>query len=98
MRKITKPEVVCEHCGSTLKSAEYEEFCDYCKSKIPRGVCLEICTFWKDFDQEAEHNRFCSIQCLREWLKKYPYGIEGVDFITLPYIHNLNKLKELLNL
>uniref|UniRef100_A0A6H2A0X5 Uncharacterized protein n=1 Tax=viral metagenome TaxID=1070528 RepID=A0A6H2A0X5_9ZZZZ len=98
MRKITKPEVICEHCGSILKSAEYEEFCDYCKRKIEIGTYFDISTFFKDFDQHSEKDRFCSIKCLKDWISNYPYNIEKVSFISLPYVHDLEVLKELLNL
>jgi len=99
MRKPIKPAVICEHCGTTLIHQKEAHFCDNCKVKIPENVNnLRISIFWKE-DYSCDHTdrqEFCSMKCVRDWLLNFPYNKERVEFITLPYVHNFEQLKELL--
>ena len=88
MRKVIKSATVCEHCGSTLKGEEYEEFCDVCQKKIPKGIDLDITTFFREHDN-TQRNQFCSWECVKSFLTNYPYNKAEVRFITLPYITEL---------
>lgn len=90
-RKVTKPTIVCDKCGSELRSEEYDLFCDNCKMKIT-GNSFNVSIFWKD-NKCGEDLEFCSLGCCRELLSKFPYNKKEVDFITLPYIHNIDDLK-----
>lgn len=94
MRKVTKPAIVCDKCGSILSNEEYDSFCDYCKTKIPEER-YEVGVFWKNHE-DATHLEFCSLKCARAWLLKFPLNKERVEFIVLPYIHEPCKIDELL--
>jgi len=86
MRKMVKPPIVCEHCGTTLKHGAEERFCDYCKGKIPEEYHLRVNTFWEDLGSSAQDNEFCSWRCVTAWLREFPYNKKRVSFLTLPYI------------
>ena len=95
MRKTTKSAIVCDKCGSTLEPEHTESFCDYCKQKIPDGEVVELTVFWKDRNGgDAQGQEFCSLHHARQWLLEFPYNKERVDFIALPYIHNIEKLQD----
>ena len=96
MRKVTKPAVVCDKCGSELISEKYSHFCDNCKM-MTNGDNFNVQIFWKGDNKDAEDFEFCSLKCVREWLLKFPYNREEIQFITLPYISNLDDLKTFLN-
>lgn len=96
MRKVTKSAVVCDKCGSELKSEEYDHFCDHCKMKTGKDpFSVEI--FWKGDCKEVETLDFCCFEHVREWLLNFPYNKEEVQFIVLPYITNLDDMQALLN-
>lgn len=92
MRKVTKPAIVCDKCGSELKSEEYKHFCDNCKMVIT-GDTVNIEIFWKNDKDCAETFEFCSLVHAREWLLKFPYNKEEVRFIVLPYMVNIGDLE-----
>jgi len=97
LKKVIKSAKVCEHCGSVLEYESYAYFCDYCKNKFSDKISIHITIFWKqDTDlRNTNHQEFCSMNCARQWLLKFPYNLEQVDFMTLPYINGSN-LKEFL--
>ena len=97
MRKATTPAKVCDKCGSVLKHEEYDSFCDYCTMKIPKDIYYRIDIFWKSGHECNDHAEFCSLKCVRKFLLNFPYNKEDIDFISLPYIHDLDKLQTLLN-
>jgi len=86
MRKVVKPQKICEHCGSVLKHEEEAFFCDYCKDKFTRDMDLTVSTFWKNGGQLATRNEFCSWTCAISWLNEFPYNKKEVQFVSLPYI------------
>lgn len=90
MRKVVDAGKVCECCGAVLVHPKEEEFCDYCKEKIPKGVQLHIGIFWKDMDHRDRDLIFCSWGCVFDWLRDFPYNQKMMDFITLPYISDDN--------
>ena len=94
--KVTKSAVVCDKCGSELKSEAYDHFCDNCKMKTSKDT-FNLAIFWKGDNKDAESLEFCSLKCVREWLLNFPYNREEVKFVTLPYISNLDDLKIFLN-
>jgi len=97
MRKVTKPKVVCEHCGSILKHEQYDAFCDYCQQKIKQDNSenqIEIIVFWKS-DSNARSQEFCSMKCARRWLLNFPWNKKRVNFINLPYA-TMNNIVEFL--
>lgn len=96
MRKVTKSAIVCDKCGSTLKSEEYDSFCDNCTNKICSKDSFRVGIFWKD-GSDADDVEFCTLKCMREWLLKFPYNKDLVEFITLPYIHDIDDLRIFLN-
>lgn len=96
MRKVTKPAVVCDKCGSELKSEEYDHFCDNCKMKANKDT-FNVEIFWKNDDKDAENFEFCCLKCVREWLLSFPYDKEEVQFVTLPYISDIDDLYPFLN-
>jgi hypothetical protein len=82
MRNITRDAIHCKECGSTLKSEEYDHFCDNCKMKICTDDWPKVSIFWKDCENNNNEDlEFCS------------YNKKMVDFITLPYIHEIDDLK-----
>lgn len=95
MRKVTKSAVVCDKCGSELKSEEYDHFCDNCKMKTTKDT-FNVEIFWKGDGKEAEHFEFCCLKCVKEWLLNFPYNKEEIQFVTLPYIHNIDDLQTFL--
>ncbi len=101
MRKITQPAKICEDCGSVLKSEQYDFFCDNCKTKIPSdkyvsGESYTTSILWKNGSCTNGDQDFCSLKCVREWLLNFPYNKNEVVSITLPYIRNIDDMKELL--
>lgn len=82
-----------------LEPEHTESFCDYCKQKVPEGVeVVQISVFWKDkTGANAQNQEFCSLKHARQWLLEFPYNKERVDFIVLPYIRNVDELKEFLS-
>lgn len=95
MRKVTKAAVVCDKCGSELESEKYDHFCDSCKKMTKDTFNVQI--YWKDESKDDEDFEFCCLGCVREWLLKFPYDKEQVQFITLPYISNVDDLYPFLN-
>lgn len=97
MQKVTESVVVCKECGSELKSEVHETFCDNCKVKIKEDP-FNIDIFWKDHTEDRSDSlNFCTLKCMKEWLLKFPYNKNEVEFITLPYIHNIDDLQSFLN-
>jgi RNase P subunit RPR2 len=96
MRKIIKAAVVCDKCGTELESEKYDHFCDSCK-KMANKDTFDVEIYWKDESKDAEHFEFCCLECVREWLLKFPYDKEQVHFVTLPYINNVDDLYPFLN-
>lgn len=96
MRKVTKAAVVCDKCGSELKSEECNHFCDNCKMMANKET-FDVEIYWKYENKDVEHFEFCSLICMREWLLKFPYNKEEVKFVTLPYISNIDDLYLFLN-
>ena len=97
MRKTVKPAIVCDKCGSSLKEELTESFCDYCQKKITDGEGVDITVFWKgESGDNAKHQEFCSLKDARQWLLEFPYNKDRVEFIALPYIHDMNTLKDFL--
>ena len=102
MRKETKPKVVCEHCGSTLKNEEYDEFCDYCMTKI---IDLEkrrqIELFFKgertDYSHPVNHHEFCSLKCARSFLLNPKLNLKDLLFIRLPELVSTEDIAEFLS-
>ena len=95
MRKVTTPAVICDKCGSMLKSEEYDVFCEHCKMKVI-GDAFEISIFWKD-GECTDQLDFCSLRHAMEWLSKFPLNKKEVDFITLPYIRDIDDMQKVLN-
>lgn len=96
MRKITKAAVVCDKCGSELKSEEYNHFCDNCKMMANKDTFnVEIC--WKCDSKDPETFEFCTLKCVREWLLNFPYNKEEVQFVVFPYIYDFDDLYKFLN-
>lgn len=95
MLKVIKSAIVCDKCGSQLKSEIYEYFCDNCKMKTS-GDIFNVEIFWKGDNKDAENLEFCSLKCVREWLLNFPYNKEEVHFVTLPYISNVDDLQTFL--
>ena len=86
MRKVTTPAKVCNECGHILIHEKYDEFCDHCKEKIPdEQGRLQITVFWENRD-DASSYKFCSWDCVFDWLKNIPVNKKMISFITLPYI------------
>jgi hypothetical protein len=96
MRKITKPAVVCDKCGSELIPERHDHFCDNCEMKTSKDT-LNVEIYWKDGNRDAETLEFCCLKCVREWLLSFPYNKEEVQFVVLPYISNLDDLQIFLN-
>jgi hypothetical protein len=95
MKKPIKSAIVCDKCGSILEPEHTESFCDYCKMKISDGEAVELTVFWKERSGgDAQNQEFCSLNHARQWLLQFPYNKEQVDFVALPYIHNMEKLEE----
>lgn len=95
MLKITEAAIICKECGSELKSKVHETFCDNCKMKIKEDP-FNIDIFWKQHENNDSLN-FCTLKCMKEWLIEFPYNKNEVEFITLPYIHNIDELQQLLD-
>lgn len=95
MLKVTYPAVICKECGSILKSEVYESFCDNCETKI-LGDPFDIDIFWKSGEDKTKTINLCSLECLKDFLIRFPYNIDEVEFITIPYIHNIKELQSFL--
>lgn len=97
MLKTTEAAIICKECGSELKSKVCETFCDNCKMKIKEEP-FNIDIFWKSHENNNKDSlNFCALKCMKEWLLKFPYNKDEVEFITLPYIHNIDDLQSFLN-
>ncbi len=95
MLKVTEPAIICKDCGSILKSEVHESFCDNCKTKI-LGELFNIDIFWKSHKVESETINLCSLKCIKDFLINFPHNIDEVEFITMPYIHNIKDLQSFL--
>ena len=98
MRKVTKGAEHCDKCGSQLVGETQEWFCDKCKQKIKDKLKYKLTVFWKN-DFNGNHTTsldFCSLNCTRQWLLNFPYNIERIEFISLPFIHNGLEINEFL--
>lgn len=96
MLKVTEPAIICKECGSEIKSEVHETCCDNCKMKI-KELPLTVDIFWKDHtERNAIDVQFCTLNCMKEWLIKFPYNKNEVEFVTLPYIHNIYNLQTFL--
>ena len=86
MRKVVKAKKVCGECGSTLINEEYDNFCDWCKEKIPKdNYDLRTDIFWEG-DGHVDHYEFCTWRCVFGWFKNMTLNKDMINFITLPYV------------